>query len=72
MMRKSFWDIFRENPDGSLTPTKAISVNGISFGTQATFGPGVSISGLDFHLFRNLDVAVEEKDGTLVLKGFYK
>ncbi len=72
MARKRFWEIFRENPDGSLTPMKTISVNGVLFGSQVSFGPGVQFAGMNFHNYKNLDMAVEEKDDALVIKGFYK
>ncbi|MBI5793942.1 hypothetical protein HZA87_02540 [Candidatus Uhrbacteria bacterium] len=72
MARKKFWEIFKENPNGSLTPLKTISVNGVEFNSQVSFGPGVNFGGVNFHLFKNLDIAVEEKDHALVIKGFYK
>ncbi len=72
MARKKFWEIFRENHDGSLAPIKTISVNGVSFDPQVSFGPGVQFGGVNFHLYKNLDVAVEEREGVLVIKGIYK
>ncbi|MFA4845039.1 MAG: hypothetical protein WC654_00570 [Patescibacteria group bacterium] len=72
MARKKFWEIFRENSNGSLTPLRTISVNGVTFNSQVSFGPGVEFAGMNFHRYRNLDIAVEEKDDALVIKGFYK
>ena len=72
MTRYKFFDIFQENPDGSLSPKRAINVNGISFGPGVSFGQGVSFGGVDFHRFKYSDIAAEEQNGVLVIKGFYK
>ena len=66
MNRYRFLDIFQENSDGSLSPKRVINVNGI------TFGQGVSFGGIDFHRFKYLDVAGEEQNGTLIIRGFFK
>jgi len=72
MTRYKFLDIFQENPDGSLSPKRAININGITFDRGVSFSPGVSFGGVDFHRFKYLDVAAEEQNGVLVVKGFYK
>lgn len=72
MNRYKFLDIFRENPNGSLSPKRTISVNGITFGSGVAFSPGVAFGGVDFHRFKYLDIAAEEQDGVLVIKGFFK
>jgi len=75
MTRYRFGDIFQENPDGSLTLLKKIDVNGVIFDptvARISFGPGLNISGVNFHLFKYLDIAAEEQNGTLVIQGFYK
>ncbi|MFZ2205227.1 MAG: hypothetical protein WAV23_01405 [Minisyncoccia bacterium] len=70
--RYNFLDIFTENSDGSLTPKRQIFVNGISFGPGVVFQKGVAFGGIDFHLYKYWDIAVDEKDGVLNIKGFYQ
>lgn len=70
MQRYRFLEIFRENLDGSLTNIKPINVNGATF-NNCTFGAGVSFGGVNFHLYKYLDIAAEERNGILVIKGFY-
>jgi len=72
MNRYKFLDIFKENPDGSLSPKHVININGVTFGPGVAFTPGVAFGGVDFHRFKYLDIAAEEQNGTLVIKGFFK
>jgi hypothetical protein len=67
-----FTDIFTENHDGSLSPKRTIIVNGVTSSPGITFNPGVSFGGIDFHKYKYMNIAAEEKDGILVVKGFYK
>jgi len=72
MNRFKFSDVFQENPDGSLTPKIRISVNGVSFGPGGmTFNKGVAFGGIDFHQYKNLDIAGEYVDDILLIKGFF-
>lgn len=72
MDRYNFWDLFQENADGSLTPKERIDVNGIEFGPGVHFQRGVIFGGINFHLFKNHDIAVEKNGSVAVIKGFYK
>lgn len=72
MTRYKFLDIFQENPDRSLSPKRTINVNGITFGSGVDFTAGVAFGGVDFHRFKYLDIAGEERDGVLIIKGFFK
>jgi len=72
MARHLFSEIFQENPDGSLSPLKQINVNGVIFGPGVTFGQGATFGGVNFHLFKNLDIEGDEQNGVLVIKGFYQ
>ena len=65
-----FLDIFQENSDGSLTPKRQISVNGIIFGPGATFQKGVAFGGVDFHLYKYWDIRGIEQGGALNITGF--
>ncbi len=72
MNRYKFLDIFQENSDGSLSPKRVISINGITFSPGVSFSQGVSFGGIDFHRFKYFDIAAEDQNGVLVIKGFYK
>jgi len=72
MKRYKFYDIFIENPNGSLTPKIPIRVNNVQFGHGVSFGAGASFGGVNFHQFKHLDIAVEEKNGIYEIKGFFK
>lgn len=71
--RKKFHDIFDELPDGALRPKIQIEVGGTSFGPGVLFQKGVIFGGIDFHLYKYYDVAIElQEDGTSRILGFYK
>ena len=72
MKRYKFLEIFQENPNGSLTPRRVINVNGITFSPGVTFGSGVAFGGVNFHQYKYFDIAAEEQNGVLLIKGFYK
>ncbi len=72
MSRYKFGDIFNVLPNGALTPTRQIHVNGITFGPGVTFGSGVSFGGIDFTKYQGKDIAAEEQNGILVIKGLYQ
>lgn len=66
----NFFDIFQENPNGSLSPKKVISVNGVRFSPSVSFGSGVSIGGIDFDRHRNQQIQAEDVSGVLYIRGF--
>ena len=71
--RYKFLDIFQESPDGSLSPKIQIEVNGVSFGPGVAFQKGVAFGGVDFHLYKHIDIAaIEQENGVLKIVGFYK
>jgi hypothetical protein len=72
MNRHKFSDIFQENLDGSLKLRVRISVNGIEFDSGIISPIETSLGGVNFYLYRNLDIATEEQDGILIIKGFYR
>jgi len=71
-MRYRFEQIFKELPDGRLTPKRRLRVGGVELGPGVIFSKGVSFSGIDFTLFRGHDIEAEEENGVLVIKGIYK
>ena len=72
MNRYKFWDIFHRLPNGALTPTRPISVGGVTFGPGVSFSSGVTFGGIDFTQYQGKDIAADEKDGILVIQGIYQ
>lgn len=72
MNRYRFLEIFQENSDGSLAPQRIINVNGVILNQGVAFRPGVVFGGIDFHQYKYSDIAGEEQNGILIIKGFYK
>lgn len=70
-MKYQFNQIFRENPDGTLSPIMQIRVGGVSFGPGVTFGPSVTFSSINFFDFKGHELEADEEDGVLVIKGIY-
>ncbi len=68
----NFFDIFQQNPNGSLSPMVKMNINGIQFGPGVSFLPGVSFGGVDFHKYKNLPVAVEKQGDVYIIKGFFQ
>lgn len=71
LQRLRFYEVFNKNPDGSLTPKRVVNVNGIIFGPGVSFGQGVNFGGVNFFQYEMYDIAAEEINGVLVIKGFY-
>lgn len=72
-IRYKFLDVFQELTDGSLSPKMQIEINGVRFGPGVVFQKGVAFGGVDFHLYKYLDIAIEKSnDGTSKIIGFYK
>lgn len=70
-MKKSFWEIFKVHPDGSIEPIRIVRIGGVQFGPGVRFGRGVAFSGIDLALYIGRDLQVEEQDGIIILKGIY-
>lgn len=71
-MRRKFYDIFKENPDGTLMAPLPVRIGTSTLGPAVRFGPGVFISGINLFDFKGTDIEVEEENGILVLRAFYK
>lgn len=69
--RERFNTIFNETEDGTLEPRVQVKINGVTFGPGVKIGKGVAFGGIDLHLYKNYDLAVEKKNGIVVIKGVY-
>lgn len=70
-MRYKFSDVFTENPDGTLSPTRQIRVGFVSFGPNISFGPDAALGGINFHQFKGHDLGADEENDVLVIKAIY-
>ena len=70
-MRKKFQEIFKINDSGTLTPKKSVRIGSTIISPAVTFGRKAIFNGLNFFDVKGLDMEVEEKEGILVVKGFY-
>ena len=70
MFRLKFKQIF-EKKEGETIAKETFSVNGMTFikGTPIEDG---TLGGVDFSYFKKYDIAVKERDGILVVRGFFK
>lgn len=71
LQRFGFFEVFQQNPDGSLTPKISLHLNGITFGPGVSFSRGVVFGGIDFFQFFGKPIAGTMENGVLIVKGFY-
>jgi hypothetical protein len=71
LQRLSFWDVFEKKSGDRLMPKRIINVNGVILGPGVTFSKGVDIAGVDFFNYDHLDIAGEQDDNVLVIRGFF-
>ena len=72
MQRFSFSEVFDVQADGFIEPKRRIRVSGAEFGPGVKIGPGNSFGGVDFHQYKNLDIAAQEDGNVLVIRGFFR
>lgn len=72
MAKFSFDDIFRENPDGSLTPLRQIQIGGVTLGSGVTFAKGTYFGGVDFTLFRGHAIEADVVGDILIIRGIHQ
>jgi len=70
-MRIPSSEVFKENPNGSLTVKRPIKIGGVQL-NKVTFAGGVKIAGISLIELKGKDLQVDEIDGVFVIKGYYK
>ena len=70
--RYNFWDVFQENPDGSLIPKVTMNVNGVTLTPSVALQAGVAVGGIDFAAYKNHDIAAEYIDDVFHIRGFFR
>ena len=72
-MRINFFEVFKANPDGSLTPMQTIKIGGVMLGSGSVrFGRGVVFAGVNIFDHHGQDIEVEMLNGIIEIKGFYQ
>jgi len=72
MPRIHFNELFLQHPDGSIEPRYRIRVGGVEFGPGVRFSNGAVFAGIDFTLFRDHDLEVQEEADIRVINGIYQ
>jgi len=71
MARKTYWELFKVNPDGSVEPKVRVQIGGVQFGPGVRFGRGVAFGGIDLTMYIGHDLEIDEKDGVSTITGIY-
>jgi hypothetical protein len=69
--RYNFFEVFKLNSDGSLTPARPIQLGGVRLGPGVAFSRGVVFSGTDIFQFYGRDISAVEENGVLIIMGYY-
>lgn len=70
-MRYEFNQVFKENPDGTLSPLRQIRVGGVTLGPGLSFGPIAAFGGVNFHQFKGHVIEADDKNGILVINAIF-
>jgi hypothetical protein len=63
MSRVGFWDLFRPNPDGSISPVRPIKIAGVVLEPDTKYHRGVLFSGWDLFQYYGRDLELEDQAG---------
>ena len=70
IQKMKFLDVFKEDTSENLTLQVKLRVESQDFNVDDSFGKGEKIGGVDFHIMRYFDIAVEPDGDVYVVKGF--
>jgi len=70
-MRKTFYEVFKINPDNSLEPLRRVKIGGVEFGPGVKFSGGVRFGGIDFTKYIGRDLEIEVEGDLWVITGIY-
>ena len=70
-MRYKFYELFKENSDGSLRPKTNLKIGKSSIGQGITFEKGYSFGGVNIFDFEGMDIEAIKKYDQIIIKGFY-
>lgn len=71
MARMQYSDIFRDNPNGTISPKVYVQLNGVTMGPGVLFGKGIAFGGVNLFDYRNKDLEIELINDVYIIKGFY-
>ena len=70
-MRIKFWEIFQENPNGSISPRTIIRIGGVTLSPGVSFVKGVTFGGVDFFNYYGMDFEIDKNGTITIIKGIY-
>ena len=70
-MRYGFWEIFKENDQGRLRPTRPVSLCGITLSPGVAFGVDTDSMEFEIESLKGLDLEGDEEQGVLHITGYY-
>lgn len=70
-MRVPFSQVFRVNPNGSVSPKTTVVFGGVTMGPGVSFGKGAFFGGVEITAHIGKDLEIEHKGGTVILKSIY-
>ncbi|KKR42943.1 MAG: hypothetical protein UU10_C0011G0008 [Parcubacteria group bacterium GW2011_GWF1_40_6] len=65
----NFWEIFRQNPDGGIEPTRVVRIGGVQMGPGVVFGPGVSFGGVNLAQYAGRSLRIQEDQEIITILG---
>jgi len=71
MVRFDFWQVFKEERPGVLTPVRLVKIAGAVLGPGVMFTNGVSFGGVNIFDYYGYPVEADEVDGVLIIRAFY-
>ena len=64
-----FWEIFRQNPDGGIQPTRVVKIGSVKMGPGVVFGPGVSFGGVNLAQYAGRSLRIQEDQEIITILG---
>lgn len=59
----NFWEIFKQNPDGSIQPIKIVKIGSVQMGPGVIFGSGASFGGVNLAQYAGKRLRIQETTG---------
>ncbi len=69
--RTRFFSLFRQLPNGKLTPRRVLNINEVTIGPGVSIGPGALIGGLDLFKILGRDLSFEVRAGITYIDGYF-
>ena len=71
MSKLNFFEIFKNNPDGSIEPIRTVRIGGVQMNPGVEFGRGVLFGAINLFDYIGRDFEVEDQNGLIIITGIY-